>query len=99
MNKLFHGIVEIIFWIAIFSSPLLIGVAISFIIYLNASPALEWLSIVVVSLGILIGIFFAEKIRRKYGCTRFMSGLLSTPDIRPTDKHEQGNEIDSASKK
>jgi len=79
MNKLFHGFVEIIFWLAIFSSPVLIGAVIAFIIYLNA-PKFEWLSITIAGLGVIIGILVAERIRRKYGCTEFMSRLISTSD-------------------
>jgi uncharacterized membrane protein YfcA len=88
MNKLFHGIIELIFWVAIFSSPLLIGSAIAFILYLNM-PKLEWLSIVIASIGALIGILFAERVRRKYGCTRYMSRLIATPDIWPTDTYDK----------
>ena len=88
MNKIFHGIIEIIFWVAIFSSPLLIGIAIAFVIYIS-SPKLEWLSIIIVSLGFVLGIVFAERVRRKYGCTRFMSRLISTPDIWPIDTYDR----------
>lgn len=88
MNKLFHGVIESIFWIAIFSSPLLIGIAIAFVIYIS-SPKLEWLSIIIVSLGFVTGILFAERIRRKYGCTRYMSRLISTPDIWPTETYDK----------
>ena len=88
MNKLFHAIVEIIFWIAIFSSPLLIGLALAFILYLNA-PKLAWLSIGIAGLGVLAGILFAERVRRKYGCTNYMSRLISTPDFGPTDTHDK----------
>jgi hypothetical protein len=88
MNRIFQGVIEIIFWIAILCSPLLIGIAIAFIIYIS-SPKLEWLSIAIVSLGFVTGILFAEKIRRKYGCTRYMSRLISTPDISPTDTYDK----------
>jgi hypothetical protein len=88
MNKIFRSVIEIIFWVAIFSSPLLIGIAIAFVIYLNV-PKMEWLSIAIASLGTLIGILFAERVRRKYGCTRYMSRLIATPDIWPTDTYEK----------
>jgi len=90
MNKLFHGVVEIIFWVAIFCSPLLIGAAIAFIIYINA-PKLEWLSIGVGSLGVLTGILVAERIRRKYGCTQFMSRLISISVSSSIDKFDKKN--------
>jgi len=52
-------------------------------------PKLEWLSIIIVSLGFVIGIVFAERVRRKYGCTRFMSRMISTPDISSTDTYDK----------
>jgi hypothetical protein len=98
MNKTFHGVIEIIFWVAIFCSPLLVGIAIAFVIYIN-SPKLEWLSIIIVSLGFVIGIVFAERVRRKYGCTRFMSRLIATPDICPTDTYDKKNNSSTNPKK
>jgi positive regulator of sigma E activity len=97
MNKIFFGVIEIIFWIAIFLSPLLIGIAIAFIIFLNATK-LEWLSIIFISLGFVTGIIFAERVRRKYGCTRYMSRLLATPDIWPTDTYDKKNRKKPTSK-
>jgi hypothetical protein len=88
MNKIFHCIIEIIFWVAVFSSPLLIGIAIAFVIDIS-SQKLVWLSIIIVSLGFVLGIVFAELVRRKYGCTRFMSRLIATPDIWPTDTYDK----------
>ena len=98
MNKLFHGIIEIIFWVAIFCALLLIGIAIAFVIYIS-SPKLEWFSIVIVCLGFVLGIVFAEIVRRKYGCTRYMSRLLATPDIWPTDTYDKKSNINPNSKK
>ena len=88
MNRIFHIMVELVFWLAIFSSPLFIGFAVAFIIYLN-NPKLEWLAIVFACFGLVIGILVAERIRRKYGCTRYMSRLLSTPDSSPTDTYDE----------
>jgi hypothetical protein len=60
------------------------GAGVAFIIYISA-PNLAWLSIIIIGLGFIVGIVFAERVRRKYGCTRYMSRLISTPDICPTD--------------
>ena len=35
--------------------------------------------------GLILGIVIAERIRRKYGCSRYLSRIISTPDIWPTD--------------
>ncbi len=88
MTRIFHAVVEFIFWIAIFGSPMLGGISVAFLIFLSW-PNMEWLSIVFVGLGFIVGIVFAERVRRKYGCTRFMSRLISTPDIWPTDTYDR----------
>jgi hypothetical protein len=97
MNKIFHIVVEIIFWLAIFCSPLLISLAIAFLIYIN-SPKLEWLSIIISSIGLVSGVLFAERIRRKYGCTRYMSRLISTSDLWPTNTYDRKNKAGNKSK-
>jgi hypothetical protein len=40
-------------------------------------------------LGVIIGIIFAERVRRKYGCTQYMPRLISTSDISPTDTFDK----------
>jgi hypothetical protein len=97
MNKTFHIVVEIIFWLAIFCSPLLISLANASIIYIN-SPKLEWFSIIISSVGLVSGVLFAERIRRKYGCTKYMSRLISTPDIWPTDTYDRKSKNENKSK-
>ena len=84
MNKLLRVFFEIIFWIAVFSSPFLISIAIAVTIFLNA-PELLWIPIAVSILGIVIGVFVAELVRRKYGCTRFMSRLIPMPGMWSAD--------------
>ena len=91
MNRIFHTVIEVIFWIAIFGSPMLGGISVAFLIFLSW-PDMEWLSIVFVGLGFVVGIVFAERVRRKYGCTRFMSRLLSTPDVSPSDTYNTKGE-------
>lgn len=91
MNRIFHVVIEVIFWIAIFGSPMLGGISIAFLIFLY-SPDMAWLSFVFVSLGFIVGIIFAERVRRKYGCTLFMSRLIATPDIWPTDTYDRNGD-------
>lgn len=75
MKKIFDVFVELIFWFAIFASPLLISLAIATIIYFSNEKLLG-LSIFISSIGFLTGIFIAEKIRRKQGCSNFFSTLF-----------------------
>jgi hypothetical protein len=84
MQKVFHAAIEIFYWIAIFISPLLVGGVIALIIYLR-NENLLWLSIIIASIGMVTGILFAERVRKKYGCSRYMSKISGTPDIWPDE--------------
>jgi len=74
MRKVFKTFIELIFWLAIFASPFLLSLAIAAIVYFS-NQKLFWLSIFISSTGFLMGIFIAEKIRRKQGCSNFISEL------------------------
>jgi uncharacterized membrane protein YfcA len=76
MKKAFDIFIELIFWIAIFASPFLVCAAIAVIIY-SSNKNLWWLSIIIGAIGIAAGIFFAEKIRKKYGCENYISKIFS----------------------
>jgi ABC-type bacteriocin/lantibiotic exporter with double-glycine peptidase domain len=88
MKKIFQVIIEAIFWLGIFLSPLLISLIFAAILYFS-NASLLWLSIAIATLGLFAGVLFAERIRRKYGCTRFMSRIISTPDIWPTEEKKE----------
>ena len=79
MRRLFDIFVELIFWLAIFASPLLLAIAIGLIIYISHEE-LWWLAILICSIGFVIGIFAAERIRRKYGCAAYLGSLFSSKD-------------------
>ena len=76
MSKIFEIFVEIISWIAIFTSPVLgFGVAAAIIYFTNTN---NWiLAIIIALVGIIIGAFWAENIRRKVGCSNFLGKILS----------------------
>lgn len=71
MNK----IMEIIYWIQIFISPVLVSAIIAAIIYFNNTNA-YLLAIGVIVLGVILGVFFAERIRRKYGTSAYMGSIM-----------------------
>ncbi len=90
---------EIIFWLLLLiSKVLLLGLIILIIdsfVDLSNSIIIGFMII-----GILWGIYFAEKIRRKYGCTAYWSAIYSTADIYPTsidlpkkDSKKESNEL------
>jgi len=80
MRNIFNVIIEAIYWIGIFLSPTLLLGAVAIGIYFSNEDNL-WISVILLFTGIVIGIIFAERIRRKYGCSYYMAKILSTPDI------------------
>jgi len=71
MRRVFDIFVELIFWLAIFASPLLIAGAIGLIIYISHEE-LWWLAILICSIGFVIGIFAAERSKEKiWMCSLF----------------------------
>lgn len=81
MNKLF----EIIYWIAVFLSPLLFFGMIGIGVYLFWENLL-WLTIAFVLLGILLGALWAERIRKRKGTGRFMAEIYKTDDMLSYDE-------------
>lgn len=73
-------IINAIFWISLFIIPAGILGYIGLSYYVD-SPGNLLLSIIFWIVGIALGIFFAEVIRRKYGLDNFFGRMLSTPDI------------------
>lgn len=78
MKKLFEIIIELWYWFMIFLSPFIFFGIISVIILINSS--LIYLSLITLSIGFILGILLAEKIRRKYGCSFYLGKILSTPE-------------------
>ena len=85
MYKVFSFIIELIYWVLIFLSPFLISAVISCIIYFT-NENLLWLSILILTSGFIFGVIYAERIRKKYGCSKFMGRILATPDIWPDEE-------------
>lgn len=88
MNRIFHIIIEVIFWLAIFLSPVIFFSAIAAFTYFSDISNFE-MAVSIFLVGIIGGIFWAERIRRKFGCSRYMSKILSTPDIWPDEVDEK----------
>jgi len=75
MRKVFETFIELIFCLAIFCFALFTKPGNRAIVYFS-NEKLLWLSIFISSIGFLSGIFIAEKIRRKQGCSNFVSKLF-----------------------
>ncbi|MCB0716652.1 MAG: hypothetical protein KDC06_11650 [Chitinophagaceae bacterium] len=88
MQKIFHALIEVFYWVTIFLSPFIIGAGIGLVIYIK-NENLSWLSIMIASIGAIIGGMVAERIRKKYGCSRYVGRILATPDIWPDEYPEE----------
>jgi len=78
----FDKIFDIIAWIKIFLSPFIIGLVLASVIWFsNDSNLIKMASLGVAGLGIILGIIFAEKIRKKTGTQEFVSRIYRTPEL------------------
>ena len=77
MNKL----VEIYYWLRIFLSPFILLNALGIYIYWS-NENLWWLSSLLVLLGSALGIYFAERIRKRKGTSLFMAEINHTNDVK-----------------
>ena len=82
MHKVFEYIMEIIGWLQIVASPLLIGLGIGAFIYFS-NPTLTNLiiAIFISILGLIVGIIWATKIWKTKGTMWFVSQVIATPDL------------------
>lgn len=81
MNKLF----ELISWLKIFLSPVLLSLVPSYLIYRYASE-LIWLSVLLIFFGVVFGVIWAQRIQKKKGASQFLSEISSSPDIMDYDE-------------
>ena len=70
---------EAIYWLMIFASPVLISMIFAGILYLKYD--LGVFAIICLSIGVVIGFLFAERIRKKYGCMNYWSKIRATPEL------------------
>lgn len=88
MKKVLSFIIESIFWLQIFFAPVGIGGLIALFIYIG-NQKLLWLSITIAAASIVIGVIYAERVRRKHGTSRYASKIIGTPDIWPDEYPEE----------
>ena len=79
--KFLESLIELFYWILIFVSPTLIFGFIGFVVYYNYHGNLGFMLFIGLSiLGVGLGIYFAEKIRKSVGCAIFMTRVSSWSD-------------------
>ena len=88
MHKIFFALVEIVCWIQIFLCPVLIFGITGFIGYANLSGGLAYASLIGgIITGTILGIYFAERVRRTIGCSTFLFKVSSSADIDNSKNH------------
>lgn len=82
MHKVFEYIFEIVGWLQIVASPLLIGLGIAAFIYFpNPTVTRLVLAIIIIILALVIGIIWANRIWKTKGTMWFVSQVSATPDL------------------
>jgi disulfide bond formation protein DsbB len=85
MHKIFFALVEVVCWFQIFLCPLLIFGVAGFIGYANLSGRIAYACLIGgIVAGAILGIYFAERIRRTIGCSTFLFRVSSSTDIDNT---------------
>ncbi|MFH6969200.1 hypothetical protein [Flavobacterium sp. FlaQc-28] len=88
MQKIFYFIVEATFWILLVLSKFLLFLLLMFI--LNSLIELDvYVYIFFALAGLIYGIYFAEKIREKHGCSNYWSKIYNTSDIDGNKKSDE----------
>lgn len=83
-NKIsfFDYVFEIIGWLQIVASPLLLGFIIGLVIYLSNPGTLRLvIGITVATIGLITGIIIATKAWKKKGTMHFLSRVMATPEL------------------
>lgn len=86
-------IFEMIYWIKILLSPILIGTLI--LIILSSIFGFDvWFCLIYIP-SLVVGVIMAERIRKKYGTSNYWSKTMNTPDIKETWESEEENKSKS----
>jgi len=88
MTKSFERITELIGWLRIAASPLLIGLFAAAVVYFpNQTTTTLVIGVCLAIFGLLIGIMLATKIfKSKKGTIWFLSRTRATPDLNNQDE-------------
>jgi len=82
----FEYFTEIIGWIQIAISPLLVGIIIGAVIYFTKPNKSTFIiAIIIAIVGLCIGVIWATKIWKKKGTIHFMSRIMATSELDEKD--------------
>lgn len=80
--RLFEFLSELIGWLQIVASPLLIGGALGAVIYFtDPTPVRLGIGIAVAAVGLVLGIIWATITWRRRGTMSFLSRTMATPEL------------------
>lgn len=83
----FERFTEIMGWIQIVASPLLLAAIIGFLVYISKPNTIRLImGIVIVVVGLIIGIIWATKLWKRKGTMHFMSRVNASPELDPPDE-------------
>jgi uncharacterized membrane protein len=90
MSKFLERITEIIAWLQIVASPLLVGVILAAFIYFS-DPSIDrfFIGVLIVIIALIVGIAWANKIMKTKGTLWFMSRIMATPDLDKLDANNK----------
>lgn len=90
MKKLFYLVMEVIGWLRVLLSPVFAMLLIAVILY-GLFP--DWINkdvfIILLILGVILGVFWANHVWKKYGTINYWSKINATPELDFENKEEQ----------
>jgi len=85
--RILETFVEVLSWLRIVASPLIVGVGIGILVYENnPNNTGMTLGIIFSFIGLLVGIVWATKVWRKTGTSNFMSRVNASPELNSEKK-------------
>lgn len=86
----FDYFAEVVGWLQIVASPLLVGLIIAAFIYFpNPTTSRLIIAIGVLLLGLIVGIVFATRVWKKHGTIHFVSRVMATPELDNLDEEKK----------
>src|SRR5688572_9106062 len=78
--RIFEYFINLIFWLWAFIVPTAIFSFVGFLFYSKSADNLPY-TILSVAIGIFLGIWIAERIRKRHGLTHFFSQISASPEL------------------
>ncbi len=82
----FESFTEIMGWLQIVASPLLLGIVIGYLIYVaDPSSTRLFIGILIAALGLIIGIMWATRVWKNDGTSNYISKIAASPELDKKD--------------